>query len=268
MTILSRSISTPEEFDSDLYDHSAIAVQLEAQQNLVEYGSHRHRKGQLILALRGAVTCEVAEALWLVPPQHAVWVPGGTPHSCRATGNAQIFFLFIEPGKADMPEKCCTVAITPMVREMIRYLAGQNLSTLSEEPTGRLITVLLEQLYNGPVEKLNLPMPKHPKIKRISDTLIADPGDRTTLREWADRLATSERTLARLVEGETGLTFGRWRQQLHLMIALSQLAEGLSVQNIAGNLGYGSVNAFITMFKKALGKSPTQYFPFLEQLSS
>ena len=93
-----------------------------------------------------------------------------------------------------------------------------------------------------------------------SCTLIADPGNRTTLRQWADLLAMSERSLARLVENTTGLTFGRWRQQLHLMIALSQLAEGKSVQNVTGNLGYDSVNAFITMFKKALGKSPTQYF--------
>lgn len=60
-----------------------------------------------------------------------------------------------------------------------------------------------------------------------------------------------------------GLSFGRWRQQLHLMIALSKLAEGQSVQNVAGILGYDSVNAFITMFKKSLGKSPTQYFSSL-----
>ena len=163
-----------------------------------------------------------------------------------------------------MPAKCCTVAITPLVREMIRYLANQDFSALSEGPTERLASVLLEQLSIAPIEKLHLPMPNHPKMRRIADSLIADPSDRTTLRQWADRLATSERTLARLIESATGLTFGRWRQQLHLMIALSQLAEGASVQNVAGNLGYDSVNAFITMFKKALGKSPTQYFSSLD----
>ncbi|MEW9839205.1 MULTISPECIES: AraC family transcriptional regulator [Pseudomonas] len=35
------------------------------------------------------------------------------------------------------------------------------------------------------------------------------------------------------------------------------------MQRVAGILGYDSVNAFITMFKKALGKSPTQYFSSL-----
>ncbi len=51
------------------------------------------------------------------------------------------------------------------------------------------------------------------------------------------------------MQRETGLTFGRWRQQLHLIIALQELASGVSVQNVAAKLGYESVNAFITLFK-------------------
>jgi len=70
----------------------------------------------------------------------------------------------------------------------------------------------------------------------------------------------SERTLARLVVRETGLPFGRWRQQLHLIVALRQLSAGASVQHVAGSLGYESVTAFITMFKKAVGEPPAQYF--------
>ncbi|MGO1870366.1 MAG: helix-turn-helix domain-containing protein, partial [Halomonas sp.] len=158
---------------------------------------------------------------------------------------------------------CCTVAITPLVRELILHLAEQELTYLSEGKTARLVAVLLEQLSDAPVKELHLPISDHPKIRQIADTLFADPGDRTTLRQWAARLATSERSLARLVQSTTGLSFGRWRQQLHLMIALSHLAEGASVQSVAGTLGYDSVNAFITMFKKALGKSPTQYFSTL-----
>ncbi|WP_037006613.1 AraC family transcriptional regulator [Pseudomonas asplenii] len=256
-------ISSPEDFDSDLFSQAAIALKVAPDPNDSGVRSHDHRKGQLILSLHGAVSCEVRNALWLVPPQHAVWIPGSTPHSCRVTKNARTCFLFVEPGAAVMPEACCTVAITPLVREMILHLAEQEPGYHSEGKTARLVAVLLEQLSDAPLKELYLPISNHPKIKQIADTLFADPGDRTTLREWATRLATSERTLARLVEGTTGLSFGRWRQQLHLMIALSHLAEGVSVQRVAGILGYDSVNAFITMFKKALGKPPTQYFSSL-----
>jgi AraC-like DNA-binding protein len=37
-------------------------------------------------------------------------------------------------------------------------------------------------------------------------------------------------------------------------------ASGAKVQNVATELGYSSVNAFITMFKKVLGNTPAQYF--------
>lgn len=253
-------VRSPEDFDADAFDQSAVAVRLASHQNDVERPFHHHRKGQLILALHGAVTCEVPQALWLVPPQHAVWIPSGMLHSCRATSNAHIYFLFLEPNAVAMPEKCCTLGITPLVTEMIKYLSEQEAAYLPNSPTDRLVTVLLEQISNAPIEKFRLPISNHPKLKKISDAWTANPSDRTTLSQWSERLAISERSLARLVENSTGLTFGRWRQQLHLIVALSQLSEGIPVQTIAGNLGYDSVTAFITMFKKALGKSPAQYF--------
>jgi AraC-like DNA-binding protein len=62
-----------------------------------------------------------------------------------------------------------------------------------------------------------------------------------------------------------GLTFGKWLQQLRPIVALRHLANGEAVQQVAGRSGYESVTAFITMFKKALGKYPTQYFSSLRE---
>jgi len=42
-------------------------------------------------------------------------------------------------------------------------------------------------------------------------------------------------------------------------LALQKLAINLPIQTISEELGYDSVSAFITFFKKALGKSPRQY---------
>ncbi|MGB3072576.1 MAG: helix-turn-helix transcriptional regulator [Ottowia sp.] len=251
-------------YDPDVNDRPALALRVEVEQNDVEQPIHQHRKGQLVMALRGGVMCEVPGALWMVPPQHGVWIPGGMPHSNRVTNNARIGFLFVEPGTAPLPDKCCTLVIKPMVRELIQYLADQGPDYPREGPSARVAAVLLEQLALAPVEQLHLPVPDHPRIRRIADSLAADPSDRRTLAEWAQMLATSERSLARLVQRETGLTFGRWRQQWHLIVALQQLAGGATVQQAAGDLGYDSVTAFITMFKKALGQPPAQYFASLQ----
>jgi AraC-like DNA-binding protein len=264
MTTSTRLAYAPHDFDPDAYDRPAVALRVELEQNEAEQPKHRHRKGQLIVALRGGVTCEVPKAIWMVPPQHAVWIPGGMPHSNRATDNARICFLFVEPGHAGLPGECRTLSISPLVRELIQYLADQEPAYPLEGPTARLVAVLLEQLGAAPVEQLHLPVSNHPKIRRIAQAWSADPANRATLAQWAEKLAMSDRTLARLVLRETGLTFGKWRQQMHLIVALRELAAGATVQQAAGDLGYDSVTAFITMFKKALGRSPTQYFAALQ----
>ena len=59
--------------------------------------------------------------------------------------------------------------------------------------------------------------------------------------------------------GQTGLSFDRWRRQLHMIVALRELSGGATVQQVAYGLGYESPSAFITMFKKAFGKPPATY---------
>ncbi|NKJ40456.1 AraC-like DNA-binding protein [Rhizobium sp. SG570] len=103
-------------------------------------------------------------------------------------------------------------------------------------------------------------MSSHPKIAMIAAALTAEPSDRRTLGEWAAHVAMSERSLKRLMVQETRLTFGRWRRQLHLVIALRELASGATVQRVSSDLGYESATAFILMFKNALGTTPTRYF--------
>ncbi len=248
------------DLDPDETDRPAVASRLQVAEHDAEIPVHEHRKGQLILALHGAVTCEVASALWIVPPQCGVWIPGGMPHSNRATANARLCYLFVEPGIVDLPMQCVTLAISPMLREMILHLADAPLDYPHGSHTDRLARVLLDELVQMPAEHLSLPVSHHPKVRALAAALSADPADRSTISQWAVRLALGERTLTRLIERETGLSFGRWRQQLHLLIAIRELAAGAPVQRVSETLGYESVTAFITMFKKALGLSPTRYF--------
>lgn len=252
------------DFDPDQYQQPAIALHLDVKDNGIEQPVHQHRKGQLLFALNGGVICKVADSVWIAPPQHAIWIPSKMPHSNRATDNAQLYFLFIEPDIVQLPQQCCTFAISPLIRELIKALAIQDTHYQKNTPNDRLAMVLLEQLVTAPIQALCLPISEHPKIQNMTQILTQNPANRLTLNQWANHFAMTERTFARLIKQETGLTFGRWRQQLHILLALNQLSTGLNVQQVAGNLGYDSVTAFITMFKKALGYSPTQYFSKLQ----
>ena len=70
----------------------------------------------------------------------------------------------------------------------------------------------------------------------------------------------SERTLARVFPEQTGMTLARWRQQLRLLRALERLALGEAVTAVAIDLGYGSVSAFVRMFRDSFGVTPGRYF--------
>jgi AraC-like DNA-binding protein len=252
--------------DPDEIRAPAIAVRIDVTETRAEVPSHRHRKGQLVFALRGGVTCRVRSGLWMVPPHCGVWVPGGMEHSNDATANARIFFVYIEPRAAHLPNRCCTLSISPLLRELIVELADR---VQDGDARDELLTrVLLTELPRMPVQQLHLPISSEPRLRRIAAALAKHPADRSTLAEWANRVALSESSLARLVVKETGLSFGRWRQQLHLIIAMRELASGASVQQVSADLGYESVTAFITMFKKALGKPPAKYLSSVAQIDS
>lgn len=111
----------------------------------------------------------------------------------------------------------------------------------------------------APVGTLHLPMPADVRLRKIFAGLMADPADRATAQIWARRVGLSERTLARRLAQETGMSFGRWRQQLALMLSLQWLAEGASIQQVADGLGYERASSFVSMFRKALGAPPGRY---------
>ncbi len=102
-------------------------------------------------------------------------------------------------------------------------------------------------------------MPADARLRKLVNMMMEDPADRGTIQEWAERAGLSERTLARLIAHQTGMSFGRWRQQFKIMLAVQWLAKGLSIQQVSGALGYESASTFVTMFRKVLGVPPGRY---------
>lgn len=226
----------------------------------IEIDFHRHRKGQFLLVQRGALSCEVERGLWIVPPRSAVWIPGGALHAVKTTGALEGYNAFVDPDlDARLPEVCCAVSVTPLLRELL--IRSASLPALYAEggADSRLVMVLLDEIASARVEDLHLPMPSDGRLRRIVDLMIDAPAERGTMDVWARRAGLSERTLARLIARETGMSFSRWRQQLGVMLAVKWLAGGASIQEVANDLGYESIPSFVTMFRKAIGVSPGRY---------
>ncbi|CRL45263.1 hypothetical protein SGGMMB4_02871 [Sodalis glossinidius str. 'morsitans'] len=211
-------------YEPDRDRNLATAMRLNVVQSAMETPFYQHRKGQLIMALHGGITCELTDALLMVPPHCAVWIPADTPHSNHATVNARFCFVFVEPIFPGLLARSCTLFISPLLQQLILHLAELPGDYALDLPTGRLAVVMLEQLANMPEENLSLPFSSHPRIRRITDTLNHSPAERRTLPAWASLVGMNERSLARLFIKETGMTFGRRRQRLQLIISIRELA--------------------------------------------
>lgn len=226
-----------------------------------EIAPHRHRRVQLVHAASGVMTVTTEHGAWVVPPGRAVWVPPGVEHRIRAQGNLAMRTVYIAAGAAPpLGDDCCVVNVSPLLRELIlAAMAMPRLYALAG-PEARMVTVLLDQLRAVDIAPLHLPLPEDRRLRRVTEGLLADPGDGRRLDDWAAAAGASGRTLARLFLRETGMTFGQWRQQARLLEALRRMALGQSVLAVALDLGYESASAFIVMFRRALGTTPGRYF--------
>lgn len=261
MPILNDTSSHDDWIDPDTVARPVVTYGIKtANLGKIEIDFHRHARSQLLLSLRGVLSCEVEGGLWIVPPQSAIWIPGGVLHRIAAAGGLEGYNAFIDPAAAAaLPASCCTWSTTPLLRELLVRAAALPLRYPEGGRESRLVALLLDEIGEGRPGKLHLPMPADPRLRRLADMIMADPADRGTVDAWAARTGLSERTLARLIARDTGMSFGRWRQQLRLMLALQMLAEGASIQQVSNDLGYESAGNFVTMFRKAMGVPPGRY---------
>jgi AraC-like DNA-binding protein len=167
---------------------------------------------------------------------------------------------FVEGLARGLPEECCIVNVPPLLRELILHTV--KISTLDSKVPAQahLIAVILDQLATLPAVPLQLLMPADPRAVQVATALQANPADDRPLQQIAKRSGASPRTIERLFQAETKMTFGEWRQRLRLLHALRLLARGESVTTVALEVGYRSTSAFIARFKSELGTTPTRYY--------
>ena len=251
---------TERKVDVEAVSRDVLTMGLKMVTRGYDTGFHRHRKAQCVMAVSGVLTCEEGGGIWIVPPQDALWIPPGLEHRITMAGSVEGYNAFIEPAAArGLPPASCTIAATPLLRELLIRTAQYPLDVPEVGMESRVASLLLEEIAIAEAGGMHLPMPKDERLRAVFHSIVESPADRGTLAAWAGRHEMSERSFARLVVAETGMSFGRWRQQLGIILAIQRMAEGASVQQVSYDLGYESVGSFVTMFRKAMGTSPGRY---------
>ena len=222
---------------------------------------HSHDWHQLIYATEGVMWVQSAQGDWVVPPNRAVWVPAGVEHGIEMTGIVFVQTLYFAAAiVGPLPKRCCAVNVSPLLRELIRHTITLSVLDRKIPERANLIAFLVDQLSVLQITPLQLPSPSDDRAKRAAAWLRANPGHFGSLKQVAKRVSSSVRTLERLFQKETGMTFGKWRQQLRLLHALRLLAANRPVTQVALDVGYDSVSAFIAAFRRFFGTTPARYF--------
>src|SRR5262249_54361584 len=191
---------------------------------------HAHDWHQLIYATEGVMLVHTAQGDWVVPPNRAVWVPAGVEHGIEMTGSVFVQTLYLPPRvSVPLPARCCAVNVSPLLRELICHAVRMGTLNPKRPAHVRFFGFLLDQLSALPTIPLQLPAPSDERARRAAAWLRAHPDDPGVLKQLARRVAASPRTLERLFQEETGMTFGEWRRQLRLLHALRLLAAGRPV---------------------------------------
>lgn len=221
---------------------------------------HAHSRSQLLYALAGVALIITRHGRWIVPPDHAMWIPAGIAHSVEMLGSVSMRSVYVEPQAiAGLPQQLKVVAISELMRSLIVEAVKLPDGAATNERDALLLGLLLQEIPGLAERPLGLPLPNEPRLYALCRQFLAEPSPRASIDEWAAQAGMSRRTFTRSFQRETGLPLSTWRQQALLFAAMPRLADGEAITRVALDLGYDSVPAFTTMFKRMLGAPPRDY---------
>ncbi len=220
---------------------------------------HSHPTHELLWNESGSSRVTVESRTWTITSTSGLWMPAGLLHSGSASAGtwyrAAQFGIASAPALSTSP---VAIEITPLLRLLLERLAEQSLTERSRSLTESMVIDLLAPSRH----ELLVHVPDAPLLRPIVEALGNDPRDSRTLSAWAAQLGVSPRTITRVFQAETGLSFGRWVATVRVQRAMVLLGHGLELHEVAEHVGYRSASAFGAAFRRATGSTPGMFRDF------
>lgn len=235
-------------------------------------GAHWQAMGddhaRVMFCFDGLMRVETGAGRWFIPDRFGLWLPPGTAAQVQVAHRAEFQTLLLHPRFArrpGLPDHPVMLRATPLMRGIGRRLAPTDTATdtaaapLTRPERRRLGWVALDEIARLDRPDLHLPGGKDARLARVMSHLLAHPGDANSLALLASRAGISTRTLSRLFQHETGLSWRDWRDRMRFVLAVEGVQLGRSSTELAAALGYSSPSAFVAAFRRQAGVSPSQW---------
>lgn len=222
---------------------------------------HQHNWGQFLYAHIGVLVVTTPSVRYICPAEQGVWIPNNTSHQVEMLTDCHLSSLYIANSEsADLSQQTQIIHVSKLLKLLLVEANKFSDDYDWQGTSGRQFRLIRDLIGTAPKVDTQLPYPISKKLLYISQCLNEQPDNNQTLELWAKEVGASSRTISRAFKSETGFTFSEWRQRLKIQVAIRLLFEGQQVSNIAYDLGYSTVSAFIYMFRKNVGKTPSQFY--------
>ncbi|RCV57587.1 AraC family transcriptional regulator [Marinitenerispora sediminis] len=218
---------------------------------------HEHRRAQFLYGATGVMVVETDTGTWTVPTDRAVLIPAATRHRVRMLG-VSTRSLYIEPEAVPWwPAACTVVDVTPLLRELLLAAVEFDADYDLAGREGAVAKLLLHEIAALAPLPLHVDLPSSPDLAALCQDYLARPDARLTNRDWAARLAMSERAFTRRFRQEVHVSPAVWRTRARLLAAVPLLRTH-PVTRVAARLGYASPASFTAAFSRAFGIAPSK----------
>lgn len=207
---------------------------------------------------------ETERERWVIPPQRALWLPPLQIHSytlLSQTDLRAVYFsssLIAECANFTKSHQVHVISATALVKELIAGLFSEEYNGSSQR---KMALLLLDILSEAPPLIAELPMPHDERLFSATQELLINHRWETSLSELAYIATMSERTFSRLFIKDTGFSFRTWKQRARICASLDLLANGVSIKQVAYQLGFSCPAAFTAAFRSIMDSTPRDFLP-------
>ena len=218
----------------------------------------------LLYASSGAFNLEVVDRQWLLPPHRAAWVAADVPIRLQSkTPVTSSSILFAKDTIPAQPFNCRVFAVSPLAREMILYAVrwGIDRDPSDQEADQFFVATanVCTELATHP-DQFWLPNARSDELTNSINFIHKHLEDDLTTKKIANVANISPRTLARRFDDEIHMTPHQFVRRARMLQAMQLLAEGnIPIIEVAYAVGFNSVSAFSTTFRKFTEETPSQY---------
>ena len=159
--------------------------------------------------------------------------------------------------------KLCVVILTGYGSKavVIEALKGKADAYLEKPYDIEKTKLLIKSLIESDIEAIDVRNGNiQDKIQRVMHFAERNVTKKVNLEDASRLVFMSPKYLSRIFKQHTGMNFSQYRLNIKIKLSKELLtSKGLSVEQIAYDLGYQNLESFIRIFHKYTGTTPSQY---------